>query len=196
MSGQSMPKLTIIAGPNGSGKSTLTRKIKSYLNVPIIDPDAEARKINPSSPESVAVAAGKQTIRLAFDYLENNQSFGVETTLSGNTYLKMMRRAKQQGYEINLIFVGINSVDTNIERVALRVRSGGHNVPEEDIRRRYERSLVNLPIALRFTDNAIIFDNSTNLGHQIKLTIENKKVIEQAETLPEWLIRAIPPRQF
>ncbi|WP_202895868.1 AAA family ATPase [Iningainema tapete] len=94
MNSQSAPKLTIIAGPNGSGKSTLTRYIQSNLDAPIIDPDAEAGKINPSSPESVAVAAGKQALRLARDYLKNNQSFAVETTLSGNTYIKMMQSDK------------------------------------------------------------------------------------------------------
>lgn len=191
-----MPKLTIIADPNGSGKSTLTRNIQSNLNIPIIDPDAEARKINPSSPEIVAVAAGKMAIRLARNYLENNQSFAVETTLSGSTYIKMMQQAKQQGYEINLIFIGIDDVNLNIRRVAERVRNGGHNVPEEDIRRRYERSLANLPIALKLTDNAILFDNSTNLGHQLKLIIETRKITQQAEELPEWLTTAIPPEQI
>jgi len=196
MISQSVPKLTIIAGPNGSGKSTLTRYIKSNLDAPIIDPDAEARKINPSSPESALVAAGKQAIRLARDYLKNNQSFAVETTLAGSTYIKMMQQAKQQGYELNFIFVGINHVDTAIRRVAERVRSGGHNVPEEDIRRRYKRSLANLPIALQLADNAIIFDNSTNLGHQIKLTIENRKITQQFESLPEWLIMSVAQEQL
>jgi predicted ABC-type ATPase len=166
------------------------------LDAPIIDPDAEARKINPSSPESVVVAAGKQAIRLARDYLKNNQSFAVETTLSGNTYIKMMQQAKQQGYELNFIFVGINHVDTAIRRVAERVRSGGHNVPEEDIRRRYNRGLANLPIALQLVDNAIIFDNSTSLGHQIKLTIENRKVTQQSESLPEWFIGSVTPENL
>lgn len=191
-----MPKLTIIAGPNGSGKSTLTRNTQSELNVPIIDPDAEAKKINASDPESVAVTAGRQAIRLARGYLENNESFAVETTLSGNTYIKMMQQAKQQGYEISLLFIGINNVDTNIKRVTERVATGGHNVPEEDIRRRYERSMVNLPIALQLTDSAIIFDNSKELGHQIKLAIENAKIIQQSEDLPEWIVNAIPQEQI
>jgi len=108
----------------------------------------------------------------------------------------MMQQAKQKGYEINLIFVSVNSVDTNIRRVAERVIQGGHNVPEEDIRRRYERSLANLPIALQLIDNAIIFDNSTDVGHQIKLSIQARKITQQAEELPEWLIRAIPPEQL
>lgn len=97
------PTLTIIAGPNGSGKSTLTRSIQQSLNIPLIDPDAEARKIRPEEPELASVAAGKQAIKLARNYVGNNQSFAVETTLSGNTYLKMMRDAKRKGWQINLI---------------------------------------------------------------------------------------------
>ena len=88
------PTLTIIAGPNGSGKSTFTRNTRESLNVPSIDPDDEAMKIRPEAPELASVGAGKQAIKLARNYLANNQSFAVETTLSGNTYLKMLRDAK------------------------------------------------------------------------------------------------------
>ncbi len=134
------PTLTIIAGSNGSGKSTLTRSIQESLDIPLIDPDAEARKMRPEEPELVAVAAGKQAIKLARNYVNNNQSFAVETTLSGNTYLKMMRDAKRKGWQINLIYIGIDNVEVNIDRVAQRVAQGGHNVLIEDIRRRYKRS--------------------------------------------------------
>jgi predicted ABC-type ATPase len=116
------PTLTIIAGSNGSGKSTFTRNTRESLNVPSIDPDEEARKIKPDAPELALVAAGKQAIKLARNYLENNQSFAVETTLSGNTYLKMMREAKQKGWVVNLIYIGIDNVEVNIDRVA-------HNAP-------------------------------------------------------------------
>lgn len=191
-----MPRLTVIAGPNGSGKSTLTRNIQAELDVPVVDPDAEAKKINESDPESVALAAGKQAIRLARGYLANNESFAVETTLAGNTYLKMIERAKQQGYEVSLLFIGINNVNTNIERVADRVATGGHNVPEEDIRRRYERSMANLPLAIQLADDSTIFDNSTSSGHQAKLTIENAKITQQVENLPEWLTNAISQEQI
>lgn len=187
------PTLTIIAGPNGSGKSTLTRSIQQSLNIPLIDPDAEARKIRPEEPELAAVAAGKQAIKLARNYVGNNQSFAVETTLSGNTYLKMMRDAKRKGWQINLIYIGIDNVEVNIDRVAQRVAQGGHNVPIEDIRRRYKRSLENLPIALQLVDNASIYDNSTPAGHQNLLTIEDGTISRQVPELPQWLTKALPP---
>jgi predicted ABC-type ATPase len=187
------PTLTIIAGSNGSGKSTLTRSIQESLDIPLIDPDAEARKIRPEEPELASVAAGKQAIKLARNYVNNNQSFAVETTLSGNTYLKMMREAKQKGWQINLIYIGIDNVEVNIDRVAQRVAEGGHNVPIEDIRRRYKRSLENLPIALQLVDNASIYDNSTPDGHQNLLTIEDGRISQLVRELPQWLTKALPP---
>ncbi|MBE9020005.1 zeta toxin family protein, partial [Chroococcidiopsidales cyanobacterium LEGE 13417] len=142
------PTLTIVAGPNGSGKSTYTRAIRESLGVPVIDPDWEARLVRPDAPQAAAVEGGKQAIKRARAYLVNNQSFAAETTLAGKTYLRMMAEAKQNGWLINLIYVGVASVETSIDRVAQRVAQGGHNVPEEDIRRRYTRSLANLPIAI------------------------------------------------
>ena len=186
------PTLTIIAGPNGSGKSTFTRATLEALRVPVIDPDAEARLLRPDAPEEAAIQGGRQAIKLARAYLTNNESFAAETTLSGNTYLRMMAEAQQRGWQVNLIYVGVDNVQTSIERVAQRVAQGGHNVPEEDIRRRYSRSLANLPIALQQADRTFIFDNSTEAGHQKVLTIENGRVIEQPRELPEWLKTLLP----
>lgn len=180
------PRFIVIAGPNGAGKSTFTRNAQS-LSLPVIDPDAEARAINPDNPELVAVAAGRVAIRRAREYLSNNQSFAVETTLSGSTYLKMMRDAKAARYETNLIYVGIDDVETNIGRVATRILAGGHGVPDEDVRRRYERSLNNLPKAIELADNVLIYDNSTSAGYQIILTIVEGEITQRVETLPNWL---------
>ncbi len=189
------PILTIIAGPNGSGKSTFTRSTSEALRVPVIDPDLEARKLKPDNPEAAAVSAGKQAIKRARAYLDSGESFAVETTLSGNTYLRMMVEAKTRGWQVNLIYVGVDDVQTCIERVAQRVATGGHNVPQEDIRRRYTRSLANLLVALQQADSTSIFDNSTLFGYQKLLTLENEAVTEQASSLPEW-IRTLLPQQI
>lgn len=186
------PTLTIIAGANGVGKSTFTRATSEALQVIVIDPDAEARRVQPDNPEAAAIAGGRQAIKRARAYLENNQSFAVETTLSGNTYLRMMAEAKRRGWQVNLIYVGVDNVQNSIERVAQRVAAGGHNVPEADIRRRYARSLANLPMAIQQADYASIFDNSTRVGYRKILTIENGKVTEQVSELPEWIVTALP----
>ncbi len=109
----------------------------------------------------------------------------VETTLSGNTYLKMMSRAKAAGYRVQLLYVGTENVDINLQRVRQRVRKGGHDVPEEDQRRRYPRSLANLERALALADEAILFDNSTSRGH---VRIAEKRVdgITLFGTTPNW----------
>ncbi len=188
----SKPSLTIIAGPNGSGKSTFTRSTQEVLQVPVIDPDAEARQLRPDAPESAAIQGGRKAIKRARTYLANNDSFAVETTLAGNTYLRMVAEAKQKEWQVNLIYVGVDNVETSIKRVAQRVAEGGHNVPKADIRRRYTRSLANLPIALQQADRTVIFDNSTEVGYQKVLTLENGRVTEQASELPEWIKTLLP----
>ncbi len=103
-----------------------------------------------------------------------------------------MVEAKQKGWLVFLIYVGVDNVQTSIERVAQRVASGGHNVPEADIRRRFTRSLANLPRVLQQTDYASIFDNSTRVGYRKIITIENGNVTEQASELPEWIKNSLP----
>lgn len=103
------PTLTVIAGPNGAGKSTFTRATQKAFKVPVIDPDREARLLQPNNPEAAALADGKQAIKRARTYLANNESFVVETTLSGNTYLRMMVEAKQKGWLVFLMYVGVTT---------------------------------------------------------------------------------------
>jgi predicted ABC-type ATPase len=185
--------ITVIAGANGSGKSTFTRYTQKTLGVPVIDPDLEARIIRPNAPETAAIAGGRQAILRARAYLANNESFALETTLSGNTYLKMMTQAKQKGWQVNLIYVGVNDVQTNIKRVAQRVAQGGHNVPTSDLRRRYTRSLANLATTIQKADQTIIYDNSTAAGYQPIITIEAGRVTKFIDELPEWIKSSLPP---
>lgn len=187
------PILTVIAGSNGSGKSTFTRYTQESLGVPVIDPDLEARIIRPDALFTAAIAGGKQALLRARNYLTNNESFAVETTLSGNTYLKMMTQAKQKGWQVNLIYVGVNDVQINIKRVAQRAARGGHNVPEPDVRRRYIRSLANLATAIQKADYTVIYDNSTAAGYQPILTIEAGRVTKFIDELPELIKSSLPP---
>jgi predicted ABC-type ATPase len=157
-----MPELSVIAGANGSGKSTLTKSKPEIIpiGIPTIDPDAIAHELDPLQPAKVAVLAGRTAIALAQDYFQKSVSFAIETTLAGNNYLKLMNSVKQQGWQVNLIYVGIDNSETNIRRVRERVRRGGHHVPTEDIRRRYVRSLNNLAKAIAIADNVALYDNS------------------------------------
>jgi predicted ABC-type ATPase len=183
-----MPELTVVAGANGAGKSTLTKL--SSINVPLIDPDAIARDIAPDNPESAALAAGRKAIELARSYIQSGSSFVVETTLAGNTYLNLMREVKALGWFVSLTYVGIDDPITNIQRVRSRVQLGGHDVPRADILRRYERSLANLSKAAKIVDKLILYDNSTDAGHQILATIEGDFKVTYVSELPSWVVKA------
>jgi predicted ABC-type ATPase len=114
------------------------------------------------------IAAGKEVLRLTKEHLERRESFAVETTLSGKNYLQMMEYARgiDRGFEVVLIYIGTESVEINLARIAKRVLGGGHNVPEMDVRRCYLRSLQNLPAAAAIADRVLLFDNSDDLGYQ------------------------------
>ena len=181
-----MPTLTVVAGPNGSGKSTLTRLGReTFQQDPVLDPDAIAKSLllehnsNPSLMD-----AGRVVLARANDQLRNHQSFLVETTLSGNTYLKMMARAKGLGYSIVLIFVGTEDVSINMGRVRARVKKGGHDVPGEDQLRRYPRSMQNLPKAFDLADEAILFDNSGSSHRNVCVKDESRVTLY--EPVPAW----------
>lgn len=125
--------------------------------------------------------------------LMGHRTFAVETTLSGKLYLKTMLEARSLGFQINLIYVGTYDVGIHVARVAQRVELEGHSVPEGDIRRRYQRSLDNLILAVPRTDLSLIFDNSKPIlenpggsAYHLAAVIENGKA-EWIEPVPDWL---------
>lgn len=122
----------------------------------------------------------------AEEYLQKRISFVVETTLSGGTYLRMMREAKCLGYRTRLFYIGTESIEINLERVKQRVSKGGHDVPEEDQLRRYPRSLRNLPLALDIADEALIADNSQSSGHRaVGIKLQGAGIL-WLPPVPEW----------
>jgi predicted ABC-type ATPase len=178
-----MPELYVIAGANGSGKSTLTRSISA--GIPIMDPDEIARELDPIQPARVSVSAARRAITLAQQYIDDSSSFLVETTLAGKNYLNLMNSVKQQCWNVNLVYIGIDNPETNIRRVRERVKRGGHNVPIEDIRRRYQRSLNNLSKAIELSDSVTIYDNSDR-QYLLIATIESGIVTMHVDRYPGW----------
>jgi predicted ABC-type ATPase len=184
----SHPTLTIIAGANGAGKSTLTAgSPDTFSAIPLLDPDAFANTLRSSETGISAVAAGKEVLRLAKEHLKRRESFAVETTLSGKNYLQMMQYARgiDQGFEVVLIYIGTERVEINLARIAWRVRAGGHDVPEIDVRRRYLRSIQNLPVAAGIADRVLLFDNSDDLGYQ-PVGLLSRGSHQWFEPLPVW----------
>jgi predicted ABC-type ATPase len=153
---------TILAGLNGSGKSTIYDAIEPIPSGEFLNPDIVARHINPDNPGSPATsrAAGKHVLQTIKNKISNKQEFVFETTLSGNQPLKLISQAKSAGYQIQMVFAFLSNVKLNIERVADRVAAGGHNIPEDVIRRRFSRTFDNFGKVIELCDHVEAFDNS------------------------------------
>lgn len=124
----------------------------------------------------MAIEAGHLMLKRIADLLDNRKSFSIETTLATKSYSKMIADAKEQGYEVILLFFWLDEVELAIERVAKRVREGGHNIPESVIRRRYELGLKNLfRIFLPIVDGWWLVDNSHGLN---KIIATEKGVVD------------------
>jgi len=156
------PHLYIIAGPNGAGKTTFARrflpdyaKCFEFVNVDLI-----AGGLSPFDPERAALRAGRIMLEQIHSLAERGLDFGFETTLSGKTYVRLLQGMKKGGYLIHIFFLWINDVELALERIKLRVRNGGHAIPEATVRRRFGRSLANfLRVYKPLADSWTIFDN-------------------------------------
>ena len=179
------PRLTIIAGANGCGKSTFTSRSSFIYKIPLLDPDAISKALQPSISGASAVAAARQVLTYAAKHIEKSESFAVETTLSGKSYLQMMVDARDRGFEIVLVYIGTENVGINLDRIKNRVLAGGHDVPEGDVRRRYKRSFKNLPTAIQRADHTILFDNSTEEGYRLVAVLEPSGS-QWFEPIPSW----------
>lgn len=182
-----MHQLWIVAGPNGSGKTSLTRK-HLLGKLPIVNPDEIAAQLSGvgRSPLDVAMQAGRQALAIQRRHLDQRDTFALETTFSGNRELALIQEAKAAGYKVNLVYLCTNSPMTSMGRIAQRVRDGGHFVPDDDVVRRYQRSLANLAAGVSAVDRAWLLDNT---GERTRLvaTIECGQVKSFAVALPEWV---------
>jgi predicted ABC-type ATPase len=167
-----MPSLYVIGGANGSGKTTLALTLlPRFLQVfEYVNADAIASGLSPLNPESMAMQSGRLMLERLQTLAEAGVDFAFETTLAARTFAQFLDGCKTRGYTINLIYLWLPSADLAVERVAKRVASGGHNIPIEVVRRRYERGLKNLTeLYLPIADGWMIFDNS---GEQSQLIAE------------------------
>ena len=162
------PRLTIIAGANGSGKTTLTGwNSDVFRAIPILDPDTIARTLQSTSPAAFPIAAARQALASTKEHISKLESFAVEITLAAKHYLQMMVDARIRGFEVVLVYIGTENVEINLARIRNRVLAGGHDVPESDVRRRYQRSIKSLLTAIERADHTILFDNSTEEGYRL-----------------------------
>ncbi|MCH1640864.1 zeta toxin family protein [Paenibacillus timonensis] len=181
------PIMYVFAGNNGSGKSTIRNLIADQLGISVnIDPDALARGLHADQQERLRVSAGKEAIRLARECLREKRSFSIETTLAGGNVIRLMRDARENGFDLIMLYVGLGDYRLNIERVAARVRNGGHDIPTEDIIRRHTTSIQNLLSHLHLVDHLIVIDNSTRSG-EIVLQAERGVRSSLVKSVPYWV---------
>lgn len=140
-----LPYIIVIAGPNGVGKSSFARwYLAQHPNCEqIVDPDAIARELDDVEATVRNTVAGRIALATIDDLIHQRRSFAIETTLSGRTLAHTLREAETKGYTIAICLLKIPSVDISMNRVVLRVRSGGHDIPINDQLRRFERSYRN-----------------------------------------------------
>ena len=168
--------LLIIAGANGAGKSTAYENLKDisnlYNDITFINPDVITKQTAHSLgygsvnnlpkelQQIINIQAGKQALRIRKESLDKRINFGIETTASSESILRLIDKAHQQNYIVHIIYVLLNSAELHIQRVNQRVSKGGHSVDKEDIIRRYKRSIELLPEIMQKADCMVIYDNS------------------------------------
>ncbi len=158
-----MPFLYIISGCNGAGKTTASFTfLPELLNIKeFVNADEIARGLSPFQPEKLAIEAGRIMLGRIGDLLTRHIDFAFETTLSSRTFIGFIDRAKNEGYTVTLLYFWLNSVNLALERVQARVASGGHDIPEDVIKRRYYAGIKNfLNLYSDKVDSWLLIDNS------------------------------------
>lgn len=170
-----MPNIYIIAGPNGAGKTTFATK---YLFDELgcnefVNADFIASGLSRYHPEKVAFKAGRLMLERLKQLAELQVDFAFETTLASRTFLPFLSDNKKKGYKINISYLWLNSYSVAIYRVRKRVTEGGHNVPEEDVRRRYNRSICNfINLYSSIANSWILYDNTNENPIKIASKLE------------------------
>ena len=188
-----MPNLYIISGCNGAGKTTASFTVlpemlgcREFVNA-----DEIARGLSPFQPEKVAVEAGRIMLQRIDELLKKKEDFALETTLATRSYAQTIKKAREIGFNVTLVYFWLASPELAIQRVKNRVAEGGHNIPEEVIRRRYIKGVKNLfQLFIPICDYWIIIDNSQTPYNIVaegqeeqELKIQNQIVWEKLKAL-------------
>ena len=159
-----MPQIVILAGPNGAGKTTLAIRFVPP-DVPFLNADNIARTLAPLPGQNADLAAGRLLLARMEETVAARTSFAIETNLANRTLATRIPRWQSAGYLVSLVFVWLPSADLAVQRVAARVRSGGHDIPETTIRRRYQAGLRSFfEVYQPLVDSWRLYDNSNPAG--------------------------------
>jgi len=177
------PQFIIIGGGNGSGKSTSAAFVLPGV-IPYINADEIAKGLPEVEGENKDARASRILINAMDEHEARREDFAIETTLASRSLAPRVRRLQQGGYEFQLLFFWLNSPELNIQRVAERVRSGGHHIPEEVIRRRYIAGLKNFfSLYMPLADTWGAYDNS--IKGQSKVVAEGRRGSIDMLALPQ-----------
>jgi len=178
-----LKEYTLFAGVNGSGKSTLYQA--RYRNDDArINLDEIVKSLGDWRSSEIQYKAGKIAVQTFEKYLNAGINFNQETTLCGRSILRNIKRAKELGYVVNLLYVGLENVEIAKSRVLYRVSKGGHGIKPEDIERRYSESLKNFKTIIKQCDTVIVYDNTISLQQFAIITNGNLSLLY--ENVPEW----------
>jgi predicted ABC-type ATPase len=179
------PEMVLVCGSNGAGKSTFTRAARDAggMQIPVIDPDEVSKGID-APPDRVLIETGRKVAETIKQYTDEKRSFARESTLSSKFDMKMLNEAKENGFKTSLVYVCVGDAQKAVDRVAHRHAQGGHTVPENDIKRRYSRSLEYLPEAIKLVDKATLYDNR-GASYKEVATFEKGK-LKTHDFTPEW----------
>lgn len=179
------PLLIMLAGPNGAGKSTYHQAYLSHLGLPFLNADNLANETGLD-----AYTSAEQIARIREIMCAQKQAFITETVLSDPVGAKIdfLKQAYKQGFQVRLIFIGITDAALSQERVASRVKAGGHAVPTEKIQKRYPRTLDNLKRGIEQLPDVWIYDNSSyeTPYHLLAQYKDSTQVYQSTNPIPNW----------
>ena len=182
-------KYILIAGVNGAGNSTLYQSLQSMQDMPRVNTDEILRGFGDWRNMADVMTAGKMAVKRIAKYFDEDITFNQETTLCGKSILNNITRAKKQGYFIELHYIGVENVDIAKERVAARIKQGGHGIAEQDIEKRYIDTFENLKIVLPESDLAVFYDNTIEFRRFA--IYKNGKPIRISHNVPMWYERFV-----
>ena len=180
-----MSNYTVFAGVNGAGKSTLYSTYKDLHDEKRVNCDEIVTELGGDWRNNEdQFRAGKVAIKRIENYLSNGISFNQETTLASKVTIRYAERAKELGYTTELHFVYVESADVSIDRVNIRVRNGGHGIPEDVIRRRYLKSIANLKEAIKMFDIVYVYDNTYQF--KVLASYYHGEMAQRIDYIPKW----------